>query len=71
MIYEGEVEADGCDWLVAMKNDKYYHPDSLPDAVKQDSLPVLVTYTKTRESFHCGLGLGVFPVIHVITINPR
>ena len=69
--YTGDVTTDGCDWMVVVNSNEQYHPNSLPDSVKQDALPVLVSFTKTTDSFYCGIGATAYTVIHIISIKPR
>ena len=71
VLYTGDVTTDGCDWMVVVNTNEHYHPDSLPDTVKQDGLPVLLSFTKTTDSFYCGIAANAYPVMHVISIRPR
>jgi hypothetical protein len=69
IIDGGPIETDGCGWLVKIGEDKYYHPDQLADAFKQNNLSVKICYEASTEKFICGIGALNMPVIHVISIK--
>lgn len=69
ILYTGPVEGDGCDWVVKIGDDQYYHPDTLGSEFKQNELNVKICYKLATDKFHCGLaGIGM-PVIHVLGIR--
>jgi len=70
ILYTGNVPTDGCGWMVVTNSSEYYHPDFLPDSVKQNGLAVLVNFTKTTDNFYCGNGATAY-VIHIVSIKPR
>ncbi len=70
VYYTGPIETDGCDWETFINN-MYYHPDSLPDSVKQNGLHVLVTYSKINDKFICGIGATAFDIIHIKSVKPQ
>lgn len=69
ILYTGDVPTDGCGWMVVTNSSEHYHPDSLPDSVKQNGLAVLVNFTKTTDNFNCGNG-ATASVIHILSIKP-
>lgn len=69
ILYTGPVAGDGCDWVVKIGADQYYHPDTLGTAFKENELNVKICYELATDKFHCGLaGIGM-PVIHVLSIK--
>jgi hypothetical protein len=45
-----------------------YKPDNLPEAFKQDDLPVKITFTITDKEHNCGFS-GYRPIINIIKIK--
>lgn len=73
-IIDAGDTAYGCGWLIKIDDDnnQLYHPDNLPDIVKQDNLDVWVDYINTTDSFYCGdFVLSTYPLIHITGITPR
>ncbi|MGZ8556870.1 MAG: hypothetical protein ACXWWC_00980 [Chitinophagaceae bacterium] len=69
IIYTGPIETDGCDWVVKIGTDQYYHPDVLNDEFKQNELDVKICYELATDKFHCGIAGTGMPVIHVLKIK--
>ena len=69
IIYTGPVETDGCDWVVKIGADQYYHPDELDNKFKQNDLAVKICYEPVADKFHCGLAGTGISVIHVLGIK--
>jgi len=69
VIDGGPLAGDGCDWML-MVGTEFYHPDSLPDAFKENDLNVIVEYELTNQLFICGLRANNgLPIIHLISIK--
>lgn len=69
IIYTGPVEGDGCDWVVQIGADQYFHPDVLDTEFKENELNVKICYELATDKFQCGIaGIGM-PVIHVLKIK--
>ncbi len=69
ILYTGPVAGDGCDWVVKIGEDQYYHPDTLDDEFKQNDLNVQICYEVTADKFHCGIAGNGMPVIYVLKIK--
>jgi hypothetical protein len=69
ILYSGPVEGDGCDWVVRIGVDQYFHPDLLGTDFKQNDLDVKICYKLTTDKFHCGIAGTAMPVIHVLKIK--
>ena len=69
IVYTGPFESDGCDWMVQIGGDKFYHPDALDNEFKQNGLDVKICYELTTDEFRCGIAASVMPVIHVLKIK--
>lgn len=69
IIYTGPLASDGCEWVVKVGADQYYHPENLKEEYKKNDLNVKICYEEKADKFHCGIaGLGM-PVIRVIKIK--
>jgi len=68
IIFTGMVAADGCGWNFETFDGKLYHPVSIPESFKQDSLPVLVVFEEKGEDFLCGFG-GRIPEIEIFAME--
>ncbi|MEP6466186.1 MAG: hypothetical protein ABJB05_07755 [Parafilimonas sp.] len=71
LIYSGDVAVDGCDWMVVVDDTVYYHPDFLPQNLKENGTSVLVSFNKTKDSFYCGIAKSAFDIIHILSIKPE
>jgi hypothetical protein len=71
IIYTGPVQSDGCDWMVKVGTDHYYHPDVLADAFKQNDLAVKIRFQLKSDLFFCGFVATGIPVIHLLTIRKQ
>jgi len=69
IIYTGPFETDGCDWVVKIGTDQYYHPDVLDAEFKQNELNVKICYELAADKFHCGIAGTGMPIIHVLGIR--
>ena len=69
ILFTGPIATDGCDWVVKIGADQYYHPDVLDAEFKQNELKVKICYELATDKFQCGIaGIGM-PVIHVLKIK--
>lgn len=68
IIFTGMVEADGCGWNFETSDGELYHPVSIPESFKKDSLPVLVLFEQKGEDFLCGFG-GRIPEIEIFAME--
>lgn len=69
IIYTGPLGGDGCEWVVKIGADQYYHPDMLGTDFKQNELNVKISYELTTDEFRCGIAALPMPVIHVFKIK--
>lgn len=69
ILYTGPVEGDGCDWVVRIDADQYYHPHGLSAEFKQNELGVKICYETMADKFHCGVAGTGMPVIHILKIK--
>lgn len=72
VINAGVDGIGSCGWQIVIDDTAYYHPDNLPENLKQDNLQVSVHYTNTKDTFFCGdFVLSAFRVMHIISIRPK
>ena len=69
ILFTGPVEGDGCDWVVKIGDNQYYHPDVLGPEFRQNELNVKICYELTNSEFRCGIRASAMPVIHVLKIK--
>jgi hypothetical protein len=68
IVFTGNLEVDGCDWLVQVDSNQFYRADSLPSAFKQNDLNVTISYWETKKEYKCGWFKSI-PVIQVKNIK--
>ncbi|MGZ8550195.1 MAG: hypothetical protein ACXWV2_06020 [Chitinophagaceae bacterium] len=69
ILYTGPIATDGCDWVVKIGADQYYHPGVLATEFKQNELDVQICYEVTADQFHCGIAGTGMTVIRVLGIK--
>ena len=66
ITYNGDPAFDGCSWLLLSDNETY-SPVSLPEALQQDSLEVMVKVELLDTKYQCSLFPGnVYPEIKIL-----
>jgi len=66
IIDGGPIETDGCGWVVRLGDEKFYHPDELPEEFRQNNLSVKICYESSKDEFRCGIAALSMPVLHII-----